>query len=290
MNKIIFLNILAVVLSFTACRKDDNARIPDLARVPVPSLTVKDGSDDQISPADPESFSAQFDVDLFFKDDIPPQKFDVVVIKNGDKSTVKTIKADVTTFPTTVELTGAQLISFFGEIEDGDAFTVGVDITTQNGSLFQAFPPVGAGYGPGVQNEAGGVTLTLTFSKPCAYDPSIYEGDFEVVTDEFLDTAPGDVLTLTKIDDTHFSYVYPSPFNPLPVIVEVDPATNKTKIVKQKIGDYFTWDPTYTNPYAETTTGAENQVLPCDESFTVIIAYSVDQGDFGTFKFTLKKK
>ncbi|MBX2923077.1 MAG: hypothetical protein KF746_12840 [Chitinophagaceae bacterium] len=290
MKRIAFLNILFAVLFFAACRKNDNPKIPELERVPVPSLTVKDGSDAQISPTDPAGFSAQIDVDLFFKDDIPPQKFDLVVIKNKDKSTVEVIQAGITSFPTTVSITGQELIDLYGEIEDGDVFTVGVDITTQNGSVFQAFPPVGAGYGPGVQNEAGGVTLTVDFARPCAYVPSLYEGDFEVVVDEFLDTAPGDVLTLTKIDDTHFSYVYPSPTNPLPIIVEVDPGTNRIKIVKQKIGDNFSWEPAYTNPHAETTSSAENQVLPCAESFTLIIAYSVDQGDFGSYKFTMKKK
>lgn len=290
MNKIIFLNIFALALAFASCRKSDNPEIPELTRVPVPNLTLKDGSDDQISPADPAGFNAEFDVDVFFKDDIPPQKFDVVVIKNGEKGSVQVLKSDISTFPTTVAVSGQQLIDFYGEIEDGDAFTVGVDITTKDGKLFQAFPPVGNGYGPGVQNEAGGVTLTLEFAKPCKYVPDLYQGDFEVVVDEFQDTAPGDVLVITKIDDTHFSYVYPSPANPKPIIVEVDPLTNKTKIVNQKIGDYFTWDPSYTNPFIETTGSADNKVLPCDETFTVVVDYIVDQGTFSNYKLTLKKK
>ncbi|MGN6493662.1 MAG: hypothetical protein ACTHLE_16795 [Agriterribacter sp.] len=142
MNKVIFLNILAVALAFASCRKSDNPEIPELTRVPVPNLILKDGSDDQISPANPAGFNAEFDVDVFFKDDIPPQKFDVVVIKNGDKGSVKVLKSDITTFPTTVAVSGQQLIDFYGEIEDGDAFTVGGDVTTQNVTLLQAIPPV----------------------------------------------------------------------------------------------------------------------------------------------------
>ena len=289
MKRIIFLNILLITVLF-ACRKDDNPKIPELDRVPVPSLALKDGSDEQISPADPAGFGAQIDVDLFFKNDIPPKKFDLVVIKNNDKSNIHVIKSDITSFPTTVGITGQQFIDFFGEIEDGDAFTVGVDITTQNGNLYQAFPPVGNGYGPGVQTEAGGVTLTLEFAKPCKYVSSIYEGDFEVVIDEFADTQPGDVLTITKIDDTHFSYIYPSCINAIPIVIAVDPETNIVSITDQKIGSAFNWEPSYTNPHAKTTGTAGNQVLPCDKSFSVSINYSVDQGDFGNYRITMKKK
>src|SRR5688500_14257673 len=120
--KKIFGYSLLIALVFAACRKSDNPKLPDLIRVPTPNLILDPTSDKLISPASPASFQAKFNVDLKFKSDAPPKEMDVVVMKNGDKANVKTLKADVTTFPTPVEVTGQQLIDLFGPIADGDVF------------------------------------------------------------------------------------------------------------------------------------------------------------------------
>lgn len=290
MKKGIIYSLLISAI-FLSCRKEDNPRIPELARVPVPSLTIDPSSDPFISPADPLGFKGVVIVDLFFKDDIPPQSFDVVVIKNHDAASVQVLQAGVTTFPTTVEVTGQQLTDLFNsEIADGDAFTIGVDIMTQEGKEFVAFPSVGVGYGTGVANQNGGVLTTVEFAKLCTYVSDVYQGDFEVVVDEFADTRPGDILTITKIDDTHFSYIYPSCINPQPIVITVDPVTNVASIADQKIGSAFDWQPAYTNPHAKTIGSAGDQVLPCSKTFSVLINYTVDQGNFGNFRITMKKK
>ena len=290
MKKGIIYSLLISAI-FLSCRKEDNPKIPELARVPVPSLAIDPSSDPFISPSDPLSFKGVVIVDLFFKDDIPPKSFDVVVIKNHDAASAKVLQPGVTTFPTTVEVTGQQLTDLFNsEIEDGDAFTIGVNVMTQEGKEFLAFPPVGVGYGTGVANQNGGVTTTVEFAKLCTYVPDVFQGDFEVVADEFADTHPGDILTITKIDDTHFSYIYPSCLNPIPIVITVDPTTNVASIIDQKIGSAFDWEPSYTNPHAKTTGSAGDQVLPCDKSFSVSINYTVDQGDFGNYRITMKKK
>src|SRR6185295_4098316 len=136
MKNSIILSFL-FTLFFVSCRKEDNAKLPDLERVPVPLITKDAAGDAVISGQDPASFAGKVIVDLFFATDTKPQKIDLVVIKNDDKTIIKTIKEGITAFPTTVEITGSQLETLFGEpIVAGDNFDIGADITTVSGKLF----------------------------------------------------------------------------------------------------------------------------------------------------------
>src|SRR5688572_5581156 len=116
MKKIIIysLSLFSVVVLFTACRKDENGKLPELTRFPVPLVIKVAGSQQVISALDPNAFSGKFSVGLYFPNDAPPKKFDVVVIKNDDKTNVKVLKTDVTTFPSELTVTGPQLATLFG--------------------------------------------------------------------------------------------------------------------------------------------------------------------------------
>jgi hypothetical protein len=161
MKKLIIIYSLFAALIFIGCRKDDNPKIPELTRVPLPLITVDDASDVNINAASPASFKGKVNVALYFETDEPPQKMDLVAIKNGEKTSVKLLKADITSFPTAVDITGQQLITLFGPIEEGDEFEVGADITKKDGQLFQAFPALGEGYGTGVNTQNGASTSVL---------------------------------------------------------------------------------------------------------------------------------
>jgi len=278
---------LLVALTFFACRKSDNPKIPELARVPVPSLSLDASSDAIISPSDPLTFDGKVIVDLFFKDDIPPKKFDFVIIKNGEPSSVKVVKENITTFPTTVELTGQQLVDLFGEnIEDGDEYTVGVNVTTQDGKLYEAFPLEGAAYGTGVPNENGGVQTTIKFLKPCTFVSDEYDGEFTVVSDEWNDYAAGSVIPVTKIDDTHISFEYNVDAGTAqPIIMEIDPSTNGITVTRAEYGEYG-GDAVFAQ-----TADNSSSVNPCDISLTLKLQHTApDGGDYGIYTIKLKKK
>jgi hypothetical protein len=284
MKKGIIYSLLIAVF-FLSCRKSDNPKLPALERVPVPSLSLDPSSDVMISPADPESFNGKVIVDLFFKDDIPPKKFDVVIIKNNEPSSVKVLQSNVTTFPTTVDITGAELAELFGgAIEDGDLYTVGVDVTTQDGNVYQAFPSTGVAYGTGVPNEAGGVKTTIEFLKPCTFVSEEYDGDFSVVSDEWADYAAGDVITVSRIDDTHISFEYlTDPASP--IILTIDPSTNKISVPRQSYGKYGG-----TELFCETV-GDGSSVNPCDLSLSVTLQHTnTSGGSYGIYTIKLKKK
>ncbi len=280
--------VVLIAIFFAACKKNDGPTPFDLARVPQVQVVKVQGTDGVIDVLNLGGFEGKFTVGTYYANDIKPEKMDVVIMKNGVAANVKVFKTDVTAFPSEYTITTAELEALFGApIELNDRYDIGGDVYI-GGNKYQAFPLTGIANGGGAATQPGASPFTR-YAAVCAYDPSIYEGDFEVVEDEFADTAPGDIVTLTRIDDTHFSYIYPSGINPLPIIVTVNPLTNATSITKQKFGDAFTWQPAYTNPNAATVASVDNVVLPCDKSFSVLINYTVDQGNFGNYKFTLKK-
>ncbi len=303
MKKYIVYSILAVLVLFTAsCRKSDNPRIPTLARVPVPYIKADATKSQSISVLNPTSFNQTFTFTPFFLDDAAPKQMDLVVIKNGVNTSVKTIQAGFTAFPATANVTGAQLISLFGTIKLGDTYTFGLDITTQDGTVFHAFPAVGVGYGSGVLNEyngatnttplaaGGGVIYQIAFGALCAYDPAIYQGNFVVVKDDWQDTSPGDIIVFTPIDATHFSFIYPTAVNPQPIIVTVNPANNTPSIALQTIGTAWVYDATPPPPTAKTTPGSKNNVAPCDKTISLNMTWTEGSGSFPNLVFSLKKQ
>lgn len=291
MKKIITYSLLAAITVLSACQKTDNPKIPALTRVPVPSLLKDASGTETIVVSDIANFVGKVSVDVFFKTDTHPQKMDLVIIKNGNKSSVKVLQANITTYPTVVSFTGPQLIALFGSVETCDFFTVGVNITTQSGTVYEAFPAVGNPYGAGVSGEYGGVQTSLVYNTKVEYDPVAYSGNFIVVSDAFGDFVPGSTVVLTNINPTQFSFLQPAVKNPIPIKVTVDLSSLKLSITKQKIGDYFLWDPTYTNPTAQTlSSNPDNRVIPCTQTVSISLDYAVDQGSFGEYLLVLKKE
>jgi hypothetical protein len=289
MKRTIIFSLLATLMFVVSCRKDDNPKIPDLVRVPLPLITKEAGSEQIISAQDPNSFKGKFTVDVFFKDDIKPQKYDVVAIKNGNKSKVVTIKENVTTFPTTVEITGAQLASLFGEpVKLGDQFDFSVNITTQNGETLMAFPTTGNAYASGVASQGGASTL-VRYEAVCKYDPEVYQGDFVVVSDEWLlGYSPGTTVQLTKISNTQFSFKQ-SADDAKPVVVTVNPANNSTSVAKQVYGKYNAY-PQFGDFSVNTVPSLNNFVAPCEGTVSLVMSHTVSAGSFGDFRIVLKKK
>ncbi len=287
MKKIVLYSLLA--LSVVACRKSDNPKIPELTRVPVMKLTVVANSDLSIDVAgSPAGFKANFNVDMLFPEDVKPMKVDVVVRKNG-AGVVKVIKTDVTTFPTNIQVTGQQLIDLFGPIVLGDFFDFATDIYLSNGLKIEAFPATGVQYSGGTVNIPTS-SPTLRYGAICNYDPNVYQGNFRAA-DAFGD-ADGAIIVLTKVDNTHFSFLYPSAVNPQPIVVAVNTGNNSITIPLTVIGTK--WDPafgypntaTYVNPSVNSATGS---VAPCDKTATLKIQWGTNAGalQFGGGPYTL---
>ena len=160
------LTYLVFTLAFIGCSKDDGP-VPEavgLERVPAPLLKRDPTSSIAIDLTNPGAFHAKFNVALYFPNDAPPQKFDIVVRKNNDNSNVKLLQAGVTTFPTAFDVTAAQLVTIFGApIALNDTYDFGVDVFSNSGKKYEAFPVVGLGYAAAFQPDHPGFNTTLRF-------------------------------------------------------------------------------------------------------------------------------
>ena len=212
---IIYCFILpAFVTVFYACRKEDNPKLPELEELSWQPQLVKDATTDvSISPADALGFLGKFSIDKYFEGGATPQKVDVVVIKNNNKGNVKTLKADITAFPASVEITGGQLLTLFGgTIVLGDVFDVGVDITTASGKKFEAFPSIGNAYASGIIAQPN-ASPTLRYLAACTFDKNAFNGNYTVAEDEWADFTVGQTVAVAPgPGDNQISVTaYPSP-------------------------------------------------------------------------------
>lgn len=286
--------IVAISLLFVGCKKDDGF-IPDeylskLTAVPVISTAVNTTGSQAIDVLNLSKFEGKFNVSLYFTDKPAPQKIDIVVRKNKSNSDVKVFQASVTTFPGTYTITAAQLAALFGTaVKLNDTYDFGADIYVGD-KKFEAFPIGGVG------NSSGPINMIdysefATFGAICAYDPTIYEGNFIVVSDGFVyGIAAGTVIQLTKVSATSFSFVYPNPYaqTPIaPVVVTVNTGNNVVAIAKQKISGNFGGYPNY---FLTATGNANNFAAPCDKEVTMNISHTVDAGSFGTAPLRLRKQ
>jgi len=282
---------LGLMIAFAGCKKDDGGvrKSVVIKDVPVVSTKIESTGSQAIDMLNLAGFSGKFKVDIYFPGAKPPDKVDIVVRKNGSNANVKVMKKDVTTLPYSLTVTTADIAALFGvAVALGDTYDFAPDLYV-GVNKFEAFPVTGLGNGPGI------IAYPLysdfaRFAAICAYDPAIYEGDFVVVSDAFGDFTPGEIVKFTKVSNNSFSFINPYVTSPLPIIVTINTLNNQATIAKQKVGNAFTWQLAYTNPNMAVSASATSVVAPCSKTITLAIAYTVDQGSFGTFNLVLKKK
>ena len=282
---------LGLMIAFAGCKKDDGGvrKSVVIKDVPVVSTKIESTGSQAIDLLNLAGFSGKFKVELYFPGATPPDKVDIVVRKNGSNANVKVIKKDVTTLPYSLTVTSADITALFGvAVALGDTYDFAPDLYV-GVNKYEAFPVTGLGNGPGI------IAYPLysdfaRFAAICAYDPAIYEGDFVVVSDAFGDFSPGEVVKFTKISNSSFSFINPYVTSPLPIIVNINTLNNQATITKQKVGNAFTWQLAYTNPNMAVSASSTSVVAPCSKTITLAIAYTVDQGSFGTFNLVLRKK
>ena len=281
---------LGLMIAFAGCKKDDGGVRSSVVikDVPVVSTKIESTGSQAIDLLNLAGFSGKFKVELYFPGATPPDKVDIVVRKNGSNANVKVMKKDVTTLPYSLTVTSADIAALFGvAVALGDTYDFAPDLYV-GVNKYEAFPATGLGNGPGI------IAFPLysdfaRFAAICAYDPAIYEGDFLVVSDGFGDFSPGEIVKFTKISNSSFSFINPYVTSPLPIIVNINTLNNQATITKQKVGNAFVWA-SYTNPNMAVAASSTSVVAPCSKTITLAVAYTVDQGSFGTFNLVLKKK
>lgn len=291
MKKHTVLYFLFAAILFAACERNDGfvPKEVGVERVPAPKI-VKDASGSAaIDMTNLAGFNGKINVSLYFPNDIPPSKFDIVIRKNNNNSTVKIVQAGVTSFPSVITITSAQIAALFGvPIALGDNYDISADVYTQSGKQYQAFPEIGLGYAAAFQPDHPGFSPSVRFSAICQYNPALYStGNYEVLVDEWQDYVPGDIITVTQIDATHLSFSYLAPTSSQPIIVTINPLTNVTTVAKQTYGNY-PWNP-YGIMSVNSVPSNDNVVSPCDKTVGVFLDHTVTIGSYGKFLIKLKK-
>lgn len=301
MKKNILLYILFTSALFIGCKKDDGflRQSVTLDRVPLIAITKDPATATAvIAPSALSTFVGTINVKPLYASDKLPEKVDLVVIKNGDKANVKVLKAGVTV-PSVVTFTGTELAALFGSVVTCDTYQVGVDIYA-NGKKYEAYPSSGIAVGNGGATDANqpGYSVVLNYNTKVEYNPDTYQGNFVVVTDQWNDTKPGDIIKLTKIDATHFSFDYNPTnhagtlINSKPIIVNVNAPSLTPSITKQVIGTAWTYDPPgAAPPTARTSTSSASisTLAPCSGTLTLRMVWGEEGIEYDA-TFILKKQ
>jgi len=153
-------NILTAVVvtllgALVSCSKDDGAIPKRIGIEDVPVITTNlvknNGTLDTIFLATQGAYQGAIKVAMYFSDQVTPTKIDIVVRRNATATDVRVLQAGVTAFPTTINVTAAQLVTLFGgaALTSGQTYDVAPDIYVGD-MKYQAFPAVGLGNGQGV--------------------------------------------------------------------------------------------------------------------------------------------
>ncbi|PWJ59212.1 hypothetical protein CLV98_10244 [Dyadobacter jejuensis] len=279
--KSIYSLLLILALLATSCSDDGGGNLPDLSRVPIPLLTQVENSDILIQ--DPAIFQGKFSVDLLFPEDVAPKFIDVVITMNGDYKTIKVLESNLTSFPTVIDLDAAKIASAFGinvsDIVPGDYFEVGANINTVDGKLIPAFAEVGNQFSADIANFPGS-NLKIKYPVVCPLDLDEFVGEFTIDDPNFweasypvtIEREGENVLVITGFVE-----------DPDAVIkVTIDPQTTKASVSKQVFAPVFF---SYTNGAVE----GSGEINACENSITLNLTYTVDQGSFGSYGLTIKK-
>jgi len=269
---IYFLLLPIITTIYIACSKNNDAPITD-PRFPLPSIIKDSTSDEFISGKNPEDFLGKVVVSMYYGTEVVAQRVDVVVVRNGNKSNVKTLKAGVTSFPTTVEVTGTQLTALFDStIGLGDVFEIAADVTAQDGRVYTGFPLTGNPY------DADPATLpnssfSVTYVANCFYDKNDYDGFYKVLTKTW-DYEVGDLVEVRPgPDNTLLITAWPNPdvgnFTRIPMRVEVDPVTLVATVPMQVVGEFGGGQ---THMIDEGT----GTVSPCGDKITLSLVFMMD--------------
>ena len=272
-TRILYSLLLIVITSvFIACTKNSITPIPD-PRFPLPSIIKDSTADEFISGKKPEDFVGKVVVDMYYGTEVIAQKVDVVVIRNGNKAKVKTLKAGVTSFPTTIEVTGTQLTTLFDStIKLGDIFEIAADVTAQDGRVYAGFPLTGNPY------DADTATLTnssfsITYVTECTYDKNDFNGFYKVLVKTW-DYEVGDSVEVRPgPDNTLLITAWPNPdvgnFTRIPMRVEVDPVTHVATVPMQVVGEFA-------GGQAHMIDEGTGTLSPCGDKITLSLIFMLD--------------
>lgn len=200
--KKISLLLIVFVLTFTSCTNDGGSSKEDLNEAAIPNITKIATTDQGLNVAAlraGQPINIGLNVDVAFGD---VASMDVVGIYT--KGTVKekaTLKTNLTTFPSIVNITQTDLYSAFNILNSAsdvaltDNLVISADLTLKNGTVIKMYNSNGStNFGSGVANFAG-IKVLQTYIVSCPLvDASLFNGNYKVTADQWDDYGVGPII------------------------------------------------------------------------------------------------
>lgn len=295
-NKIIYITMLALgVVVFYACRKNDNPKLPDgITKRQVPQFTQDRTKDLLIQSDNLPDFNTAFNVALYFPTGDQPKTTDVVIAMNGKYNNIKVLQGGITSLPTTVGLTGTQIMQLFGlpanGLKAGDYFEVATNFTMSDGTQLHGFGDTVTladgtkrflrPYGSDVLNSVG-LIPRLSYKKVCPLNIAVYPGSMTV---DDPGVTEGTYPVTVAIDPTGKTFTFTGWAGLAGVVMTAtfDKQSYQFTIPQQKIAALF-------DGYHNLTVSGNGEINPCDTTILLNVTTQVDEGSFGNNPTTLSK-
>jgi hypothetical protein len=132
-------------------------------------------------------------------------------------------------------------------------------------------------------------SVLLIMKRTCALNIDDITGTMQVVTDQWADYSPGDLVTLTKVDATTVSFIYLAD-DPQPILMKINPTTYAVSVAKQVYGSGYGGASWTDGPLSvQSVAGSSSIVDPCDKTISVRLTHTVAAGSYGSYTIKFKK-
>lgn len=293
--KLIF-TLLAIILLVPSCTNDGGSSKLNLTEGGVPNIKKIASTDQGLNVV---ALRAGQNINLGLTVSVgrgDVASMDIVgIYTKGSVIEKATLKANITTFPATVNISQTDLYNAFtllnsaNDVALSDKLTISADLTLKNGTVIKMFTDKGvANYGADTANSlVFSVLQNYIVSCPLT-DASLFNGNYKITADGWADYSIGDIVPVVynSANGTAsfriLSTTNPSIANPgVPyLIVSVDLATAKvTSITSNTFYDYG-------GGTTISVTAGSGTLSSCTGDMNLKVTW----GPYGTYTFNLVKQ
>ncbi len=289
------INAILIVLALpllllTSCKKeygpDKIPNFPVMDIAPVPKFAIDPTGDLVIQ--QPEDFKSKFTLDLYFPDDekTVPQSADISVVMNNNYKDIRKFKTGITTFPVTVDITGAELATLFNidlsDIVPGFKFELRADFTLKDGTVIPGFVALPDKVSPAKSSSP--ITASSDVNNwPDSKTNIIYNAVCPLEIDDFVGEAAIDdpyfyegdyVAQITREGDDMLRFTGLNENPASSFLIKIDSKAFTATVARQVVEPSI-WG------YTNLTVEGSGTVDACNKVITFRFTWRVDQGSFG---------
>jgi hypothetical protein len=285
--KILLMGVIGIFL-FTTCKKDPQLPMPKLQLAVIPLITKDKTKDQNVSIYNLPGFNGSVIVNTYFKD--LPKSMDLMVCMNDSIVNTAVLKANITSFPTTVDFTLPTLVGLIpgldslNQLQLGNYFKFYVDITLPDGTVVKGNDTLYASSNSAVKNLPGS-SLSVIYTVACPLDPALTVGSYHAVSSDFgVDgniTITADASDPNKLYVTGLETIDGDVEDKGPLVMHLDPLTYEVIADKTVLASFA-------GPYHNIAYGGKGTYNTCTGNYDMTFTITVTEGSFGdnTYTFT----